>query len=82
MKIQVQSKKGLQTTFINIDKLEVKKKLDIRLTEYQKQIDLKGFRKGKVPPTVIKSQFGKAIYGEVVDKILKESSTKAIQEKK
>ena len=83
MKIQVQSKKGLQTTLsIIIDKLEVKKKLDIRLTEYQKQIDLKGFRKGKVPPTVIKSQFGKAIYGEVVDKILKESTTKAIQEKK
>ncbi len=31
---------------------------------------------------VIKNQFGKAIYGEVVDKILKESTTKAIQDKK
>ena len=48
MKIQVQSKKGLQTTLsIIIDKLEVKKKLDIRLTEYQKQIDLKVLEKEK-----------------------------------
>ena len=58
------------------------KKLDSRLIELQKEIDLKGFRKGKVPPTVIKRQFGKAIYGEVIDKILKESTTKAIQDKK
>ena len=45
-------------------------------------MDLKGFRKGKVPPSVIKNQFGKAIYGEVIDKVLKESTTKAIQDKK
>ena len=83
MKVQVQSKKGLKTTLsIIVDKAEIKKKLDTRLLELQNQIDLKGFRKGKVPPLVIKNQFGKAIYGEVIDKVLKESTTKAIQEKK
>ena len=81
MKVQIQSKKGLQTTLsINVDKVEIKK-LDLRLNELQNQIDLKGFRKGKVPAKVIKNQFGKAIYGEVIDKILKESTSKAIQEK-
>ena len=35
-----------------------------------------------MPPLVIKNQFGKAIYGDVIDKILKESTTKAIQDKK
>ena len=83
MKVQVQSKKGLKTTLsIIVDKAEIKKKLENRLLELQNQIDLKGFRKGKVPPLVIKNQFGKAIYGEVIDKILKESATKAIQDKK
>ena len=83
MKVNVQSKKGLKTTLsIIVDKSEIKKKLDSRLIELQKEIDLKGFRKGKVPPTVIKNQFGKAIYGEVIDKVLKESTTKVIQEKK
>ena len=83
MKVQVKSKKGLKTTLsIIVDKSEIKKKLDTRLIELQNEISLKGFRKGKVPPLVIKNQFGKAIYGEVIDKILNESTTKAIQEKK
>jgi trigger factor len=83
MKVQVQSKKGLKTTLsIIVDKAEIKKKLDDRLLELRNEIDLKGFRKGKVPPLVIKNKFGKAIYGDVIDKILKESTTKAIQDKK
>ena len=31
--------------------------------------------------SVIKSQFGKSVYGEVIDKVLRESSSKAIKEK-
>ena len=49
---------------------------------FKKRVALKGFRPGKVPPAVIKSQFGKSIYGEVIDKILRETSSKAIVEKK
>jgi trigger factor len=67
---------------IIIDKKTIQNKLDKRLIELQNEVSLKGFRPGKVPPNVIKSQFGKAIYGEVIDKLLKESSTKALEEKK
>ena len=56
--------------------------MDEKLNELQNKIHLKGFRPGKVPPKVIKNQFGKAIYGEVIDGILKETSTKAIEENK
>ncbi len=83
MKIEVQSKKGLRTSLsIIIDKKTVENKLAERLKELQSEVSLKGFRPGKVPPNVIKSQFGKAVYGEVVDKLLKESSTKAIEQNK
>ena len=83
MKIEVQSKKGLRTVLsVHVDKKTIQKKIEERLDELQKEIALKGFRPGKVPPSVIKSQFGKSIYGEVIDKILKESSSKAISEKK
>ena len=34
-----------------------------------------------MPPELIKKQFGKAVYGEVIDAILKETSSKAIAEK-
>ncbi len=83
MKVEVQSKKGLRTILsVIVDKKTIQNKLEQRLTELQKEITLKGFRAGKVPPSVIKNQFGKSIYGEVIDKILRESSAEAIKEKK
>ena len=76
-------KKGLRTILsVIVDKKNIQTKMDERLKELQKEVALKGFRPGKVPPEVIKSQFGKSIYGEVVDKILRETTTKAIDEKK
>ena len=83
MKIEVQSKKGLRTILsVVVDKKTIQLKMDERLNELQKEVALKGFRPGKVPSSVIKSQFGKSIYGEVIDKVLKETSSKAISEKK
>ena len=83
MKVEVKSKKGLRTVLsVIVDKKSIQTKMSDRLNELQKEVALKGFRPGKVPPSVIKSQFGKSIYGEVVDKILRETSTKAIDEKK
>ena len=83
MKVEVKSKKGLRTILsVIIDKKNIQTKMDERLKELQKEVNLKGFRPGKVPPEVIKKQFGKSIYGEIVDKILRETSTKAIDEKK
>ena len=83
MKIEVQNKKGLTTTLsIIIDKKTIQEELNKKLSKLQLEVSLKGFRPGKVPPAVIKSKFGKAIYGEVIDKILHESSNKALQEKK
>ena len=83
MKVEVKSKKGLRTILsVIVDKKNIQTKMDERLKELQKEVSLKGFRPGKVPTEVIKSQFGKSLYGEVVDKILREATTKAIDEKK
>jgi len=83
MKIEVKSKKGLRIILsIIVDKKSIQIKMNEKLSELQKEVSLKGFRPGKVPPAVIKSQFGKSIYGEVVDKILRDTSSKAIDEKK
>jgi len=83
MKVTVESKKGLKTYLkVFVDKKTVEERIGSRLIELSKTVNLKGFRPGKVPPTVLKSQFGKAIYGEVLENILKETSTKAIEEKK
>ena len=83
MKVKVTSKKGLKISLsVLVDKKTIQIKLDEKLNELKDKVHLKGFRPGKVPPKVIKDQFGKAIYGEVVDNILKETSTKAIEDNK
>ena len=60
----------------------IDEKILVRLNELSKTVSLKGFRPGKVPVNVLKRQFGKAVYGEVLEKILKETSAKALEEKK
>jgi len=83
MKVTVDSKKGLKTNLkIFVDKKTIEDRMASRLIELSKSVNIKGFRPGKVPTNVLKRQYGKAIYGEVLEKILKETSTKALEEKK
>tara|TARA_Y100000590_G_scaffold367169_1_gene427027 strand:+ start:37 stop:1416 length:1380 start_codon:yes stop_codon:yes gene_type:complete len=83
MKVTVDSKKGLKTNLsVFVDKKTIDKKIETRLNELSKSANIKGFRPGKVPLNVLKMQFGKAVYGEVLETILKETSTKALEEKK
>ena len=83
MKVTVDSKKGLKTNLkIFVDKKTIEEKIRFRLTELSKTVNIKGFRPGKVPTDVLKRQFGKAVYGEVLEKILRETSTQALEEKK
>ena len=83
MKVTVDNKKGLKTNLkVFVDKKTIDEKISLRLNELSKTVNIKGFRPGKVPAEVLRRQFGKAIYGEVLEKILQETSTKALEEKK
>ena len=83
MKVTVDSKKGLKTNLkVFVDKKTINDRMGERLIELSKTVNIKGFRPGKVPVDVLKRQFGKAIYGEVLEKVLKETSSKALEEKK
>ena len=83
MKVTIESKKGLKTNLkVFVDKKTIEEKISLRLIELSKTVNLKGFRPGKVPVGVLKRQFGKAVYGEVLEKVLKDTSTQALEEKK
>jgi len=56
--------------------------MDEKYEEVKGTVNLKGFRPGKVPREILKRQFGKAIFNEVLDKVLKDTSTKALEENK
>ncbi len=51
---------------------DVDKRLNDAYRKYSKTLNLPGFRKGKVPLSVIKRQFGPAIKGEVVQEMVEE----------
>ena len=56
---EIKSKKGLRTILsVVVDKKTIQDKMEERLFELQKEVSIKGFRPGKVPSSVIKSQFG------------------------
>ena len=83
MKVTVENKKGLNKDLkIFIDKETMNSYMDKKYEEIKGSVNLKGFRPGKVPKEILKRQFGKAVFGEVLDKVLKETSTKALEENK
>jgi len=83
MKVTIENKKGLNKNIkVFIDKKTIETYMNDKYQEIKKTANIKGFRPGKVPTEVLKRQFGKAVFGEVLDKVLKETSTKALEENK
>jgi len=83
MKVTVENIKGLNKDLkVFIDKNTMNSYMDEKYEEIKGTVNLKGFRPGKVPKEVLKRQFGKAVFGEVLDKVLKETSAKALEENK
>ena len=83
MKVTVENKKGLNKDIkVFIDKKTMDSYMDEKYEEIKSTVNLKGFRPGKVPREILKRQFGKAVFSEVLDKVLKDTSTKALKENK
>ena len=83
MKVTVENIKGLNKDIkVFIDKKTMNTHMDAKYEEIKGTVNLKGFRPGKVPKEILKRQFGQAIFSEVLDKVLKETSTKALEDNK
>ena len=83
MKVTIENKKGLNKDVkVFIDKKTMDSYMDEKYEEIKNTVNLKGFRPGKVPREILKKQFGKAIFSEVLDKVLKDTSTKALEDNK
>ncbi len=83
MKVTIENKKGLNKDLkVFIDKKTMNTYMDDKYEEIKGTVNLKGFRPGKVPREILKRQFGKAVFNEVLDKVIKDTSTKALEENK
>ena len=83
MKVTIENIKGLNKDVkVFIDKKTMSAHMNEKYEEIKNTINLKGFRPGKVPKEILKRQFGEAIFSEVLDKVLKDTSVKALDENK
>ena len=83
MKVTIENKKGLDKDVkVFVDKKTMNSYIDQKYEEIKDTVNLKGFRPGKVPREILKRQFGKAVFNEVLDKVLKDTSVQALQENK
>ena len=83
MKVTIENKKGLSKDIkVFVDKKTINSYMEEKYDEIKGSVNLKGFRPGKVPKDILKRQFGKAVFNEVLDKVLKDTSTKALEENK
>ena len=83
MRVTIENKKGLNKDIkVFIDRKTMNIHMEEKYEEIKGTVNLKGFRPGKVPKEILKRQFGKAIFSEVLDKVLKDTSVKALEDNK
>lgn len=67
---------------VAIEKADYQERVDKTLKNYRQKANIPGFRKGMVPMSLVKKQFGKAVLAEEIDKLLQEKVYEYLRENK
>lgn len=78
------NKQSEADTLINItlEESDYQSKVEEKIKEYSRKVNIKGFRHGKVPTGVVKKMYGKSILVDLVDHLISDSLNKYIKENK
>jgi trigger factor len=83
MQISESSISGLKRELkVVIGQGELGERFATRLDEFKDQVQIRGFRKGKVPVAHLKKLYGRSVMAEVLQQAVEETSRKAIEERK
>ncbi len=83
LQIVEKSAEGLSRTYgVLVPADDLTEKLEARIAEITPQLNLKGFRPGKVPTAHVRRIYGRSLMGEVIEQTLSESTQKALDEAK
>ena len=81
MQIKQTKKENLKHEYtVTVTADEIDQKINEKLEEIGKTANMPGFRPGKVPLALLKSKYGKAVMGEVLESAVNDSTLKAINE--
>ena len=67
---------------VKIAASELNERLSKRLDELKTQVNLKGFRPGKVPVDHLRKVYGRSVMAEILEQTISESTQKAISDRK
>ena len=82
MQVTETARDGLKRTLkVVVDQAELSQRFSVRLDELKDRVQLKGFRKGKVPVPHLKKMYGKGLMQEVLEQAVSESSAKAVKDR-
>ena len=71
MQVTETLKDGLKRAYtITVTAAELDAKVNEKLVEAQPDVEIKGFRKGKVPMAILKKQFGQRIMGDAMQEAI------------
>ena len=65
---------------ITVSASELDDKVNEKLAEAQPEVEMKGFRKGKVPMPLLKKQFGQRLMGESMQEAIDEAMSKHFED--
>lgn len=73
---------GLTRGFkITVGAAELSERQEQRLTDIGQNAQISGFRPGKVPLSILKQRFGRAVLGEVLEAAVQEATKKTLEER-
>ncbi len=81
MNVNIESPSALRRKLtIELEPAEIKHELDHAYNDLRRGVVLKGFRPGRAPRNLLERFFGDRVRGEVIQKLIKEYTDKALEE--
>lgn len=81
MQIVEKSGEGLSRVYgVTVPVADLNERLEARITQITPQLNIKGFRPGKVPPAHVRRLHGKALMAEVVEQTISETAQKVLSD--
>lgn len=82
MQVTETKSEGLSHEFaITIPAADIEAKVSARLSELVNQVNIPGFRPGKVPVNLLRKRYGEAVRGEILQQTVSESMSRALEER-
>src|SRR5690606_38899342 len=83
MQIVEKSGEGLSRVYgVTVPAADLAERLEARIAQITPQLNIKGFRPGKVPVAHVRKMYGKSLMGEVLEQTLNETSQQVLEENK